>query len=212
LKVYNDEEQQLPKQTDHLEDQEEEEEEEQQEPEQEEEECDQKSNIPDIPSLLNIGGLPTDLFSHFNADRKSSLSGQRSGKKAGVLLDTPLVGDQLLQAMQLCGSPYFSQLAVLQQQHNNQTGNQAAASFTGTFTSFAAGSARGGAAGATSPDLKSGFLGSAPVRRYKQYTEDRCVFIIEVPCIFIVARMSSPNTVGIYSISTRVTYLITAFQ
>ena len=119
--------------------------------EEEEEEIDQKNNIPDIPSLLNLGGR--DFFSHFNADRKPT--GQ-----SGPLLDSPLMGEQLLQAMQM--SPYFSQLAALQQNCGQ------AASFTGTFTSFAA--EAGGRS--SSPDLKPGFLSSAPVRRYKQYTED----------------------------------------
>jgi hypothetical protein len=140
----------------------------------EEEEEDQKNNIPDIPSLLNLGGLANDYFSQYSADRKTG--GER---RAGVgkqqplrLLDSPLVGDQLLQAIQLCGSPYFSQLAALQHHHHHQQQNSAdkGTSFTGTFTSFAT---TGGSEGCpTSPDLKGGFLGSAPVRRYKQYTED----------------------------------------
>jgi hypothetical protein len=152
------------------EDQKEEEEEEEEELEQEdgeeeeeEEECDQKSIIPDIPALLNIGGRAADFFSHFNADRQ----------QAGGLLDSPLVGEQMLQAMQL--SPYFSQLAALQhhQQQQSNAGKAAlssplsAASFTGTFTSFAAAGGR-----PTSPDLKGVIMSSAPVRRYKQYTED----------------------------------------
>jgi helix-turn-helix, Psq domain len=145
------------------------EEEQEEEEEEEEEECDQKSMIPDIPALLNMGGRgAADFFSHFNADNRHQQQ---------MLLDSPLVGEQMLQAMQLCGNPYFSQLAALQQHQQQQQQNSckasasplSAASFTGTFTtSFAA----AGCGRPSSPDLKAGILGSAPVRRYKQYTED----------------------------------------
>jgi len=116
----------------------------------------------DIPNLLNL------------ANTQNFLQQFKTESPCKPMLDSSL-NDQMIQAMQLCGTSYLSQLAALQNctqpskplPSPSFTGSSPS-SFTGSFTSFAA-NAQPPAAGG----LKlGGLLNNAPVRRYKQYTED----------------------------------------
>lgn len=110
-----------------------------------------KDSIQDIPNLLNL------------ASRQNFLQQFKTEPSSKPLVD-PSLNDQMLQAMQLCGTSYLSQLAAL------QSCSPPLSSFTGSFTSFAAAPSPGG--GFKAGGGGGGLLTSAPVRRYKQYSED----------------------------------------
>ena len=118
------------------------------------EESKPEKGIQDIPSLLNL------------ANHQNFLQQFKTESPSKPVLD-PAINEQMLQAMQLCGSSYLSQLAVLQNcTQSSKPLSSPLSSFTGSFTSFPP-------TNAFSPGSnKPGILNNAPVRRYKQYTED----------------------------------------
>merc|ERR1719341_808644 len=75
-------------------------------------------------------------------------------------LSPSALNEQLLQAMQLCTNPYLNPLAAMQQKSRN---NPDLTSPNASFSSFPP---------STSPMKSSLLVSSAPVRRYKQYSED----------------------------------------
>jgi len=103
----------------------------------------------DLPNLLSM------------ANGQSLLNQLKTDIPKPLLESYLLPNDQMLQAMQLCGSNYLGQLAAL----HNCSQNNSQPAFTGSFTSYPSNNA-------TLPGFKSGLLNTAPVRRYKQYTED----------------------------------------
>jgi len=106
-----------------------------------------EQDLQDIPSLLNMANRQ-NFFQQFKVESPKPMAVEQT------------INEQMLQAMQLCGTNYLSQLAALQNCSQNKP------MFTGSFTSFAANNSPPSA-------LKAGLLlNSAPVRRYKQYTED----------------------------------------
>lgn len=108
-----------------------------------------EQDLQDIPSLLSMANRQ-NFFQQFKAEPP----------KPAAPAAEQTINEQMLQAMQLCGTNYLSQLAALQNCSQNKP------MFTGSFTSFAANNS-------PPSNLKSGILlNSAPVRRYKQYTED----------------------------------------
>jgi len=113
-----------------------------------EEETKFEKDVQDIPNLLNL------------ANQQSFMQQIKTESPIKPVLD-PSLNEKMLQAMQLCGPSYLSQLAVLQ----NCTQSKPLSAFTGSFTSFPPNNA-------FPPASKPGILSSAPVRRYKQYTED----------------------------------------
>jgi len=110
----------------------------------------------DIPSLLNLAADRQNLLSQLQNDSKGSV--QESLLQQAALYSNPQHA-QIVQAMQ---TTYLSQLAALQHQQSNT-----AAQFHGSF-SFATNNAK---TSPQSPYKFAGLLNSAPVRRYKQYTE-----------------------------------------
>lgn len=106
------------------------------------------NDIPDIPNLLNL------------ATHQNFLQHLKTESPSKHVLE-PSINEHMLQAMQLCGTSYLSQLAALQ----NCSQSKPLSSFTGSFTSYAT-------SNAMSSGFKGGLLNSAPVRRYKQYSED----------------------------------------
>ena len=110
----------------------------------------------DIPSLLNLAADRQNLLSQLQNDSKGSV--QESLLQHAALYSNPQHA-QIVQAMQ---TTYLSQLAALQHQQSNT-----AAQFHGSF-SFATNNAT---TSPQSPYKFAGLLNSAPVRRYKQYTE-----------------------------------------
>eukprot|EP00088_Acartia_fossae_P070010 TRINITY_DN9264_c0_g1_i1.p1 TRINITY_DN9264_c0_g1~~TRINITY_DN9264_c0_g1_i1.p1 ORF type:complete len:428 (-),score=68.11 TRINITY_DN9264_c0_g1_i1:470-1753(-) len=108
------------------------------------------TDVHDIPSLLDLANRQ-NFIQHLNVDNPGKV-------------DTISLNEQMMQAMQLCGTSYLSQLAVLQ--NCSQAKPAPAPSFTGSFTSISNNQFSPGAG------PKPGLLSTAPVRRYKQYTED----------------------------------------
>ena len=107
--------------------------------------------LQDIPSLLNLANRQK-ILQQFNIEPPKPVV-----EPAAAAAPTSALSEQMLQAMQLCGTNYLSQLAALQNKP---------AMFTGSFTSFAANT------GGPAPPKPVVSLNAAPVRRYKQYTED----------------------------------------
>jgi len=118
-------------------------------------------DLQDIPSLLNLANHP-NFLQQFKPDSPCK-----------PMVD-PSINDQMMQAMQLCGTSYLSQLAALQTCGASQPKKPITSpSFTGSFTSFATNAHTPSSGGGGGSGLKlGGLLTSAPVRRYKQYTED----------------------------------------
>jgi len=103
----------------------------------------------DIPNILSLANRPTMLQTQFKSETPKY--GETSMFQS----------EHMLQAMQVCGSSYLSQLIALQ-----NFSQKPISSFTGSFTSFAANNAT------SPPGLKTCLINSTPVRRYKQYSED----------------------------------------
>jgi len=108
----------------------------------------EKDAIPDIPNLMNF------------VNHSSSNIDQQSAQKS--MLSPTNLNEQFLQAMQLCGNPYYNTMAAMQKPLDLLS-----TTFNGTFTGMSPFKSN------LSPNSKQpGLLNSAPVRRYKQYSED----------------------------------------
>jgi len=109
-----------------------------------------KRDNDDIPNILSLANRPTMLQQQ-----------QFKSETSKYAEPSMYQNEQMLQAMQVCGSSYLSQLIALQ-----NFSQKPLSSFTGSFTSFAANNAT------SPPGFKSCLINSTPVRRYKQYSED----------------------------------------
>jgi len=115
----------------------------------------------DAPLLLNLSTDRRNLLNHLKVENACSSSVQESMvQQAALYSSSPQHAQQMMQAMQ---TTYLSQLqAVLQQ----SSAAAAVAQLQGSFTAYSTNNA-------TSQQYHkfTGVLNSAPVRRYKQYTE-----------------------------------------
>lgn len=105
----------------------------------------------DVPNLLSFAKQPPPNLiksEHKQAPNKP-------------MMNSSSLNDQFLQAMQLCTNPYLNTMAAMQKPLDLLS-----PSFNGSFTGMSQFKP------SLSPNSKSGFLNSAPVRRYKQYSED----------------------------------------
>ena len=101
------------------------------------------------------GGLVPDLV---------TVQGRPPTALKQPLLSPSLLNEQLLQAMQLCSNPYLSPMAV--QQRSNLDLHSPT-----SYTTYPTSPFKPSSHGPPSPS-KSLLTPAAPVRRYKQYTED----------------------------------------
>jgi len=103
----------------------------------------------DVPNLMNLVTHQANLMQ--NDNRQAEKETQNNAQK-------------ILQAMQMCTNPYFNNLASMQKPLDLLTSN-----FSPNFNQGLSPSSN---STKCSPNSKSGLLNSAPVRRYKQYSED----------------------------------------
>jgi len=103
----------------------------------------------DVPNLMNLVTHQANLMQ--NDNRQAEKETQNNAQK-------------ILQAMQMCTNPYFNNLASMQKPLDLLTSN-----FTPSFNQ---GISPSNNTTKCSPNSKAGLLNSAPVRRYKQYSED----------------------------------------
>jgi len=131
----------------------------------------------DIPSLLSLAADRQNLFNQLKQESKSSVQESLLQQAAAMYTNpnvhshlSPQQAQQMVQAM--AQSTYLSQLAALQQHSTAAAAFQssATAQFHGSFTTFAAAN-NAISSNQQSPFKFTGMLNSAPVRRYKQYTE-----------------------------------------
>lgn len=121
-----------------------------------------EKEMPDIPSLLNLTNRsPKQLFP---ADSQPS--------PTKPLLSPSSLNEQLLQAMQLCTNPYLNPMAAMQKPLDllNTGGSPGGSVFNGSYPMMSKFKSS-----CLSPNSKmstSCLLTSAPVRRYKQYSEE----------------------------------------
>jgi len=112
--------------------------------------ADKEKDIPDIPNLMNFvnRSSPNLLYPDNQTPPKH-------------MMNSSSLNEQFLQAMQLCTNPYFNSMAAMQKPLDPYS-----PTFNGTFTGMYQ------FKNELSPNSKAGILNSAPVRRYKQYSED----------------------------------------
>merc|ERR1719446_201074 len=113
--------------------------------------ADKEKDIPDIPNLMN-------LVNHSSSNLLCQTEPHQTTKS---MMNPSNLNEQFLQAMQLCNNPYYSTMAAMQKPLDLLS-----TTFNGTFTGMSPFKNN------LSPNSKSGLLNSAPVRRYKQYSED----------------------------------------
>lgn len=123
-----------------------------------------EKEIPDIPNLLNLANRsPNNVL-------QSRLDDNLSSPTKSMLSPSSL-NEQLLQAMQLCTNPYLNPMAAMQKPLDLLNTSHVGAAYTGSYAnSFAKFKANN-----LSPNSKSVgncLITSAPVRRYKQYSEE----------------------------------------
>jgi len=114
--------------------------------------ADKEKDIPDIPNLMN-------LVNHSSSNLLCQTEQHQTPKS---MMNPSNLNEQFLQAMQLCNNPYYSTMAAMQKPLDLLS-----TTFNGTFTGMSPFKNSN-----LSPNSKSGLLNSAPVRRYKQYSED----------------------------------------
>jgi len=108
---------------------------------------DKEKDIPDIPNLMNF----------VNHSSSNLLCQNENQPTAKAMMNPSNLNEQFLQAMQLCSNPYYNTMAAMQKPLDL---------FNGSFTGMSPFKNN------ASPNTKAGLLNSAPVRRYKQYSED----------------------------------------
>merc|ERR1719445_1842231 len=114
--------------------------------------ADKEKDIPDIPNLMN-------LVNHSSSNLLCQTEQHQTPKS---MMNPSNLNEQFLQAMQLCNNPYYSTMAAMQKPLDLLS-----TTFNGTFTGMSPFKNSN-----LSPNAKSGLISSAPVRRYKQYSED----------------------------------------
>ena len=108
-------------------------------------------SVADVPNLMNLVSQANLLQNDNNKQANK-----------GIQDNAQKINEHILQAMQICTNPYLSTVAAMQKPLNLLSSN-----FSPNFP-------QGLSPGSTksSPNSKAGLLNSAPVRRYKQYSED----------------------------------------
>jgi len=112
---------------------------------------DKEKDIPDIPNLMNF----------VNHSSSNLLCQNENQPTAKAMMNPSNLNEQFLQAMQLCSNPYYNTMAAMQKPLDLLS-----PTFNGSFTGMSPFKNN------ASPNTKAGLLNSAPVRRYKQYSED----------------------------------------
>ena len=114
----------------------------------------------EVPNLMNLVSQANLLQQKENKKQQASENIQNAQK----------INEHFLQAMQMCTNPYLSTVAALQSQKplDLLSCTAAASSFTSSFPQGLSPTSTK----SSSPNSKSSMISNAPVRRYKQYTED----------------------------------------
>ena len=113
----------------------------------------------EVPNLMNLVSQ-ANLLQQKENNKKASENIQNAQK----------INEHFLQAMQMCTNPYLSTVAALQTQKplDLLSCTAAASSFNSSFPQGLSPTSTK----SSSPNSKSSMISNAPVRRYKQYTED----------------------------------------
>lgn len=119
-------------------------------------ECTKSSEVPNLMNLVS----QANLLQQKENNKQASENIQNAQK----------INEHFLQAMQMCTNPYLSTVAALQNQKplDLLSCTAAASSFTSNFPQGLSPTSTK----SSSPNSKSSMISNAPVRRYKQYTED----------------------------------------
>ena len=119
-------------------------------------ECTKSSEVPNLMNLVS----QANLLQQKETNKQASENIQNAQK----------INEHFLQAMQMCTNPYLSTVAALQNQKplDLLSCTAAASSFTSNFPQGLSPTSTK----SSSPNSKSSMISNAPVRRYKQYTED----------------------------------------
>ena len=119
-------------------------------------ECTKSSEVPTLMNLVS----QANLLQQKETNKQASENIQNAQK----------INEHFLQAMQMCTNPYLSTVAALQNQKplDLLSCTAAASSFTSNFPQGLSPTSTK----SSSPNSKSSMISNAPVRRYKQYTED----------------------------------------
>ena len=104
---------------------------------------------PDVPNLMNLVS-------------QASLLQTDSGKQSSKIQNAQKINEHFLQAMQMCTNPYLSTVAAMQKPLDLLSSNNFSPNFPQGLSPSSTKS---------SPNSKS-MISTAPVRRYKQYSED----------------------------------------
>jgi len=113
--------------------------------------ADKEKDIPDIPNLMNF-------VNHSSSNLLCQTDQHQTNKS---MISPSNLNEQFLQAMQLCNNPYYNTMAAMQKPLDLLS-----TTFNGSFSGMSPFKNN------LSPNSKAGLLNSAPVRRYKQYSED----------------------------------------
>ena len=111
----------------------------------------------DVPNLMNLVNQAS-LLQQTENNKQASKNIQNAQK----------INEHFLQAMQMCTNPYLSTVAALQNQKPLDLLSCSASSFSPSFPQGLSPTSTK----SSSPNSKSSLISNAPVRRYKQYTED----------------------------------------
>ena len=113
----------------------------------------------EMPNLMNLVSQ-ANLLQQKENNKQASENIQNAQK----------INEHFLQAMQMCTNPYLSTVAALQNQKplDLLSCTAAAPNFSSSFPQGLSPSSTK----SSSPNSKSSMISNAPVRRYKQYTED----------------------------------------
>merc|ERR1719232_582544 len=119
-------------------------------------ECTKSSELPNLMNLVS----QANLLQQKENNKQASENIQNAQK----------INEHFLQAMKMCTNPYLSTVAALQNQKplDLLSCTAAASSFTSNFPQGLSPTSTK----SSSPNSKSSMISNAPVRRYKQYTED----------------------------------------
>jgi len=113
--------------------------------------ADKEKDIPDIPNLMNF----------VNQSSPNLLCQTEPQTTTKAMMNPSSLNEQFLHAMQLVQNPYLNTMAAMQKPLDLLS-----PTFNGSFTGMSQFKNN------LSPNSKAGLLNSAPVRRYKQYSED----------------------------------------
>jgi len=112
--------------------------------------ADKEKDIPDIPNLMNF----------VNQSSPNLLCQTEPQPTTKAMMNPSSLNQQFFQAMQLCTNPYLNTMAAMQKPLDLLS-----SPFNGNFSGMSQFKN-------LSPNSKAGLISTAPVRRYKQYSED----------------------------------------